>query len=152
MRKILLLISIILISSCGILNSKWPSQSFINNQNYKEVISQSEIERNPDYFWEKFDKSPMYPDGVNGILNHIGQNFAYPDEAREKGIEGKIYVEFSITTKGWIENVEIVKSPSEIFNDEAIRVVKTLDRWIPAKLNGEYINLRYTIPINLKLN
>jgi len=152
MRKILLLSSIILISSCGILNSKWPSHSFIDKENYQEVISRSEIESNPDYFLEKFDESPMYPDGVNGILNHFGQNFKYPDEARQKGIEGKIYVGFLITTKGWIENVEIVKSPNKIFNDEAIRVVKTMNRWIPAKLNGEYINLRYTIPINLKLN
>lgn len=151
MRKILLLSSIILITSCGIFNPKWPSQSFIDKNNYQEVISESEIESNPDFFSNKLDQSPMYPDGVKGLLRHIGKNFKYPEEARQKGIEGKVYVSFLITSEGWVEEVEIVKSPNEIFNEEAIRVIKTMDRWIPAKLNGEYVNFRYTIPINLQL-
>jgi hypothetical protein len=47
--------------------------------------------------------------------------------------------------------VELIKSPNEIVNEAAIRVVKTIDKWIPAKLNGEYVSFRYTIPIHLKL-
>jgi protein TonB len=141
-----------LISSCGILNSSWPSQSFIAKNNYQEVISESEIKSNPDIFSNKLDKAPMYPDGVNGILRHISENYNYPEEARTEGIEGKVYVSFIISPEGRNENVEVVKSVNEIFNDEAIRVIMAMDRWIPAKLKGEYVNFRYTLPISLKLN
>jgi len=152
MRKTLFFISIILISSCGIFKPKWPSGSFINRNNYEEVISESDIEKHSDVFSGKLDQSPMYPNGLNGILKHIAENFNYPTAAKQKEIKGKVYVSLSISSEGWVENVEVVKSSNEIFNDEAIRVVKAMERWIPAKLNREFVDFRYVLPINLKSN
>ena len=152
MRKILLLSSFIICSSCGAFNDKWPNKSFINKYDYEAVISDSQIEKYPEVFTNKLDESPMYPKGVNGIRKYISKNYEYPKEARQKGLEGKLYVSFIIATEGWLKDVEVVKSPNEIFNSEAIRITKAMDRWIPAKLNGEYVEFRYTIPIALKLN
>ena len=87
------------------------------------MIPESFIKSDPDFFSDKLDKSPMYPNGVNGILRHISENYRYPEEAIRKAIEGKVYVTFLINPDGWIENVELIKSPNEIVNDEAIRVV-----------------------------
>jgi TonB family protein len=152
MKRILFVSILTLLSACGAFNSKWPSQSFISKNNYQSVILNSYIEEHPEAFGDKIDESPMYPNGVKGILKFVSDNFKYPEEARQKGLEGKVYVSFLINPEGSLEGVEVVKSSHEIFDPEAIRTVKAMDRWIPAKLKGEFVEFRYTIPIALKLN
>lgn len=70
----------------------------------QEQLSRSDswsfIKSDPDFFPDKLDQSPMYPNGVNGILWHISENYRYHDEAIQKGIEGKVYVTFLINPDG----------------------------------------------------
>ena len=146
-----LLILSLLFTSCGVFNAEWPSNSYIKKYKYERVISEKEFTDYSEFFSGKIDVSPMYPNGVNGLLDHIGKNFKYPESARLNGIQGKVYVSFNITTEGNVEDIKVVKTPDEIFNNEAVRVVSTLERWIPAQLKGEYVEFTYTIPINLKL-
>ena len=91
------------------------------------------------------------------LMAHIGQNFQYPKTGKEEGLSGKVYVEFTLTSRGAITGVELRKglesaSPgAEAIHNEALRVVESLPKVKPAKKDGSPVNVSYTVPIQLAL-
>tara|TARA_S200000501_G_C20816938_1_gene741014 strand:- start:433 stop:681 length:249 start_codon:yes stop_codon:yes gene_type:complete len=68
-------------------------------------------------------------------------------------IPKKIYLKFIINKKGMVSDVEVLRGEDKYLREEAIRLVKTLPRLKPAKLNnGKVVSVYYTIPINFQLN
>ncbi len=97
------------------------------------------------------ENMPQFPGKELGLKKHIAQNVIYPEEARKNGIEGKVYVRFVVTKAGAVDHVTIARGIDSLLNNEALRVVKTLPKWIPAEQNGEKVNVWYTVPINFSL-
>lgn len=85
------------------------------------------------------------------IMKHIGKNFKFPEMAKQMGIQGKVYVNFVIEKDGSISNVTIARSVDKLIDDEAIRVIKKLPKFKPAKQRGKPVRMQYTVPINAKL-
>lgn len=83
------------------------------------------------------------------ILNFISKNIQYPTMAMEA--QGTVYVEFIIEKDGSISNVKSLRSPSSEFENEAIRVVKLMPKFIPAKQSGKPVRIRYRLPIRFKV-
>lgn len=98
------------------------------------------------------EKMPEFPGGELGLRKYIAMNVKYPQEAREKGIEGKVYVRFTITKTGNVADVQIAHGVDSILDNEAIRVINTLPKWQAAESNGQKVSVYYTVPINFKLN
>lgn len=59
------------------------------------------------------------------IQKHISDNFIYPDEAIEKGLQGRVYAQFTIGRTGYITNIK-VRGPNEILENEAVRIINKL--------------------------
>ncbi len=85
------------------------------------------------------------------ILQFVGREFKFPEMARQMGIQGKVYVNFVIEKNGKITNVEVIRGPDQLLNDEAVRVVKMLPQLTPAKQRGKPVRMSFTLPINAKL-
>lgn len=86
------------------------------------------------------------------IGRHIGENFTYPEEARDLEIEGRVYVSLIVEVDGSIQHVEILRGVDKILDDEAQRVVQSLpDCDKPAYLNDQAVRMKYIIPINMVL-
>ena len=85
------------------------------------------------------------------IMKHIGKNFKFPEMARQMGIQGRVFVNFVIEKDGSISNVIVARGVDELLDKEAIRVVKTLPKFKPAKQRGKPVRMQYTVPINAKL-
>jgi protein TonB len=82
----------------------------------------------------KFDgKNPNY------FTYYILKNVIYPKDAIINGINGKVYVEFSINSKGELVNATVVKGVDELMDKEALRVVNSSPGWIPAVKYGKNI-------------
>lgn len=64
---------------------------------------------------------------------------------------GAVYVSFTIKKDGSVEDVKVERSPNDELSEEAIRVVKKSRKWIPGKMFGEPVNVKYNIPINFAL-
>lgn len=126
---------------------KWPTKKFIAKNNYKEVNYGLYSPEDK----EKIDKYPMYPNGVTGVTNFIAKNTRYPQEAKVKGIYGKVIVKFIVEADGYIKVIEIVQSVEPILDNEAIRVIKLMDRWIPGYKNGKPVRVEFVQPFNFKL-
>ncbi|WP_240729743.1 M56 family metallopeptidase [Flavobacterium sp. ASW18X] len=84
------------------------------------------------------------------IINHIKKHFNYPQEAKEKGIQGRVAIRFVINTKGEIIDIQ-KRGPSPILEAEAERIIKRLPKMQPASNNGELADVAYSIPITFKL-
>jgi protein TonB len=85
------------------------------------------------------------------IMKHIGKNFEFPEMARQMGIQGKVYVNFVIDKQGKVTQVSVLRGVDEIIDDEAMRVIKLLPKFTPAKQRGKPVPMQYTVPINARL-
>lgn len=85
------------------------------------------------------------------ILRFVSRNFEFPEMARQMGIQGRVYVNFVIERDGSVSNVEVVRGIDALLDDEAVRVVKKLPKFTPAKQRGKPVRMSFTLPINAKL-
>jgi Ca-activated chloride channel family protein len=97
------------------------------------------------------EQMPQFPGGETALMNYIAQNLNYPKTAQDNGIQGKVIVRFSVEKDGSISKVEVVRSLDPACDKEAIRIIKSLPKFIPAKQNGVNVAVWYTLPITFKL-
>jgi periplasmic protein TonB len=98
------------------------------------------------------EQKPEFPDGEKAMYRFLGQNIKYPALERENGIEGTVYVGFTIGMDGGIQSVAIRRSPSKGMSDEAMRVVSLMPKWSPGKQNGRPVPVSFTLPLKFKLD
>ena len=92
-----------------------------------------------------------FPAGVEAMMAFISKNITYPESAKEKGVQGRVFVQFVINKNGSICDIKVMKGVSAELNNEAISVIKKMPNWIPGKNNGEAVRSRATLPIYFKL-
>lgn len=100
------------------------------------------------------DEMPLFNGGDPAIefRKHIRNKMKYPYSASEKGISGRVIVQFTVNTEGYVENPVILIGVHPLIDAEAIRVVMISPRWTPGKVNGKPVKLIYTFPFNFVLN
>lgn len=94
---------------------------------------------------------PEFPGGDMALRKYIANSVKYPEEALDKGIEGKVYVTFVVTNTGDIANVKIARGVDPLIDQEAMRVVNGLPKWKPGYQRSKPVNVSYTVPISFKL-
>lgn len=99
----------------------------------------------------KVEEMPEFPGGESALNKFIADNIEYPFAAREKGIQGKVFVKFIITKTSNVTDVKIARGVDPALNEEAMRVVSLLSGWKPGKQNGEPVDVSYTVPVNFVL-
>jgi periplasmic protein TonB len=97
------------------------------------------------------EKEPSFPGGEGAMHRYIQENVVYPELSREMGEQGTVYVQFVVNSDGSIEDVKVVKPVSDLLNKEAIRVVKSMPAWAPGEQAGKKVRVRFTLPINFKI-
>jgi protein TonB len=99
------------------------------------------------------DEMPEFPGGYMGLKNYLAKNFIYPEIAKELGYEGKCYLKFTLDTAGYIKDLTVLKGVPHCpdCDLEAIRLVKAMPRWKPAKHNGKPVNVQFNLPIEFKM-
>jgi len=97
------------------------------------------------------EKMPEPVGGFEAMYKFLQNNLIYPAEAKEKKIEGKVFVEFIIEKDGSVTHVKILKSVDPELDEEAVRIVKMMPKWIPGEQMGKPIRTCYQIPIRFTL-
>ena len=109
----------------------------------------AEVKVNTNEVYDSVDQSAEYPGGLNGVRKYIADNV---DSSGMEG-EGQLTVKlrFIVERDGTVSDVKATsKSGNSDFDSEAIRVVKKLKKWAPAKKNGENVRSYYSIPITMQ--
>jgi protein TonB len=94
---------------------------------------------------------PQFPGGQDEMYRFIGNNLKYPAIDQEMGTQGRVTVRFVVSKTGEITNIELLKGISPTCDKEAIRVIKSMPKWIPGKQSGNPVQVYFTMPIVFKL-
>ncbi len=97
------------------------------------------------------DQSPEFPDGQSALFKFFKKKLVYPNIAWQNRIEGTVYVSFTVSKSGFIDNVQVKRGIGSGCNEEAIRVIKSMPRWKPGRRNGIRVPTNYTLPVSFKL-
>ena len=95
---------------------------------------------------------PEFPGGQEAMRNYISNNLVYPAQAMKDGIKGRVLVSFIVEKDGSITNPEILKSVHPLLDAEALRLVTNMPKWTPGMHLGFPRRVKYTIPINFRLD
>ncbi|MBW6536903.1 MAG: M56 family metallopeptidase [Mariniphaga sp.] len=116
----------------------------------KEVVTPKTLDTEEQIFFIVEDM-PEFPGGELELRKFIANNIEYPKAAQENGIQGKVYVTFVVDKNGEVANARIARGVDPALDQEALRVVNSLPKWMPGKQRGQNVNVSYTVPINFAL-
>lgn len=102
--------------------------------------------------WDIPEQMPSFPEGVNAMKTFINTNKKYPEEAKEKGIEGRVTLSFIVEKDGSLSNVKVKWSPNPLLDNEAVRIIKSMLKWNPGMNKGQAVRAQYFIPIEFRLD
>lgn len=96
---------------------------------------------------------PSFPGGEKAMIKFLQENLVYPQDEKKKGITGTTYILFTVDVDGKITNVKVMNGikDCEACDNEAVRVIKKMPNWIPAKKDGQNIKFNQMIPIKFHL-
>jgi len=97
------------------------------------------------------EKMPQFPGGDNQLMNFISSTLRYPQQSMREGIQGRVMVQFVVDKDGIVKNAKVLKSLNYELDEEALRVIGLMPKWIPGEQKGEKVAVNYVIPINFKL-
>jgi protein TonB len=97
------------------------------------------------------EEQPGYPGGEEARIGFLQQNIKYPEEAKELGIQGRVFVTFVVEVDGSISDVRVLRGIGGGCDEEAIRVVKAMPKWVPGKQRGVPVRVQFNLPIKFTL-
>ena len=98
------------------------------------------------------DVYPTFKNGDEALLKFISEEVKYPNQAKENGEEGKVFVQFVVKADGSVSDFIVIRGVSKSLDEESIRVAKmTSGMWNPGTKGGIAINAIMTLPIYFKL-
>ena len=104
-----------------------------------------------DAIHEVVDEPPSFPGGDAAQIAFLSNNLKYPAVAMEQGIQGRVVTQFVVDKDGSITDVKVVRSLDPMLDKEAVRLVKSMPKWTPGKLNGSPVRVKYILPISFRL-
>ena len=105
-----------------------------------------------DYIFVEYETWPEFPGGQREMLKYIQENLIYPKQALKKQIQGRSICQFIVEKDGSISHIQVVRSSGNKSLDRAaIRVIKTMPKWTPGRLQGKIVRTHYVIPVNFRI-
>lgn len=119
-----------------------------------DEIDYVEVEPEPEEeeIFMVVEDAPEFPGGTQALLDYLRKNIKYPPLCRENGIQGRVLVSFVVNKDGAIVEPQVVKSVNKQLDQEALRVISTMPNWKPGKQRGKPVRVKYTVPVNFRLN
>jgi len=110
------------------------------------------LQQAPREVLTKVDEPATPAAGIAAFGQRISQVLEYPDDARKKGIEGKVFVEFVVKEDGKLSEFKVVKGIDPDCDAAAVKAMMQMEAWKPARHNGKAVAQLMVFPIYFKLN
>lgn len=95
---------------------------------------------------------PEYPGGNAAMMKFLSDNMRYPVIAMDNGIQGRVILNFIVNEDGSLSDIQVVRGVDPELDKEAVRLVKSMPKWIPGEEKGEKVKKRFTLPIIFRLD
>ena len=116
-----------------------------------EVNTEVSLPANNDSIYEKVEKDAVFSGGEAAMYRWVANNIKYPEECKAKEIQGRVLIQFVVNKDGSLSDAKILRSPDKALSQEAVRVVKAMPKWKPAKQGEKAVRSYFRLPIVFKL-
>jgi protein TonB len=117
----------------------------------KEVVVDEKPKEEETKVFDVVEQMPSFPGGDAELMKFLHDHIKYPVVAEENGIQGRVIAQFVVERDGSISDVKVIKSVDPSLDKEAVRVLKSMPKWIPGKQNGSAVRVKYTVPVTFRL-
>ena len=90
---------------------------------------------------------PQFPGGHIALVEYLSKNIKFPKSKEKEDVRVRVVTTFTVDKDGSITDAKIVRSQGEAFDNEALRVINGMPKWIPGTQNGKAVSVKYTLPI-----
>lgn len=90
---------------------------------------------------------PQFPGGHVALFEYLSKNIKFPKSKENEDVKVRVVTTFTVEKDGSITHAKIVRSQGEAFDNEALRVINGMPKWIPGMQNGKAVSVKYTLPI-----
>lgn len=97
------------------------------------------------------EEQAEFPGGMEAMYAYIQKNLVYPEKAKAEGIEGRVFVTFTIEKDGSISNILIKRAIGGGCEEAAVEMIKNMPKWKPGKQRGKPVRFQFTLPIKFEL-
>ena len=111
------------------------------------IIGGDTIMPDSTYNWPIYEVMPSFPGGESALYEFLESNKQYPEEAKRNNEHGIVIVTFWVEKDGTITNARILRGCTPSLDAEALRLVSTMPKWTPGKMNGELKRVSFSLPI-----
>jgi TonB family protein len=106
-----------------------------------------------DEIYPEVTRDPRFPGGPNAFNKFISEHIRYPKEDHDKGISGKVIVQFVVEKNGSLSNFKALSGPSEAMKAEAVRLMALSPKWYAGVWEGnKFVRTQYTAPVIFTLD
>lgn len=138
------------------LKNEFSIETFENTGNVEVFIPKVEVveevvEEEEQTIFIVVEESASFPGGIQEMMNFIKNNLKYPQQARETGTQGKVFVSFVVEKDGSLTDVKVLRDIGSGCGEEAVRVVKSMPKWKPAKQRGKPVRMQFNLPVAFTL-
>jgi TonB family protein len=105
-----------------------------------------------DEVFDIVEEQPAPVGGMKEFYSYVAHNLRYPTTARQKGIEGRVFIQFVVDSEGNLTKIKTVKGVGAGCDEEAVRVLEGAPNWKPGKQRGRAVNVRMILPITFKID
>jgi TonB family protein len=118
----------------------------------QEVKEEASAKANDERAFDNVEEMPQFPGGMQALMEFLSKNIRYPKEAFEANKQGRVIANFVIEKDGSISEAKVVKSVDPALDEEAVRVINAMPHWMPGRQSGKAVRVKYTVPINFRLD
>jgi protein TonB len=94
---------------------------------------------------------PEFPGGMDSMYAFIQKNLIYPEKAKAEGIEGRVFITFTIEKDGSVSNVKILRGIGGGCDEAAKEVIEKMPKWKPGTQRGKPVRVQFNLPIKFEL-
>ena len=104
-----------------------------------------------DKVYEVCEQMPIFEGGDAALLKYLRENLKYPDNTKDRGVQGRLVIGFIVEKDGSLTDVKVLRPVDIDLDAEVLRLVKGMPKWIPGRQNGKRVRVRYLLPIHICL-
>jgi len=122
------------------------------NTKVSEYVPPQEDESVPEqHIFMVVEQMPSFPGGTGALMKYLASHIKYPELAKESGIQGRVFINFVVEPDGTIDNVKVLRGIGGGCDEEAVRVVKSMPKWIPGRQRGKPVRVSFNLPVKFTL-
>ncbi|MFA4868236.1 MAG: TonB family protein [Pedobacter sp.] len=132
----------------------WTMKSNDGIYSYKEeyhdgkfITGESEVKGIKSKYTSLYQPA-TFKGGMDNFYSYIKRSVNYPKDAMKNDIRGKVFLSFIIDTDGSLTNIEVIRKLYPSLDTEALSVIENSPKWIPAKIHGLPVKMKFNVPIS----